>query len=410
MAIIKPFMAVRPKAGMESEISSLPYDVFNRKEAKEYVKTHANSFLKIDRAESTLPDSVDTYDDAVYENAVNIYKSMKDEGLFVKESKPCFYLYEEIMDGRSQTGLVCTAGVDDYVGNIIKKHENTRADKEIDRINHVDRLSAHTGPIFLACRDNEELQDIFNEVKKNPPYFDFTDEYGITEKGYLIDDDTMIKRLLDLFNNIKELYIADGHHRCASAAKVCLKRREEAASFSGNEEFNFILSMVFPASELKIMDYNRVIKKLNMSKEDFLNKLNVKFNVKEIESTLNKPEKKGDIYLIFKDSEYLIRLKDEFMDKGPVETLDVSVLQKHVLSEILGIKDPKTDSNIDFVGGIRGIKELKKRLDTDAEACFAMFPTSLNELFNVADAGLLMPPKSTWFEPKLRSGLFIHEI
>ncbi len=410
MAIIRPFMAVRPKSGLESEISSLPYDVFNRSEAKEYVKSHKNSFLKIDRAESTMPDSVDTYDDAVYDNAVKIYNDMKSEGLFVKDSKPCFYLYEEIMDGRSQTGLVCTAGVDDYVGNVIKKHENTRADKEIDRIKHVDRLSAQTGPIFLACRDNTRLQDIFTEVKKNPPYFDFTDEYGITEKGYLIDDDSLIKRILELFGNINELYIADGHHRCASAAKVCLKRREESSVFDGSEEFNYILSMVFPASELKIMDYNRVIKKLNMTREEFLQKLSKKFFVTEIENSLNKPDKKGDIYMLFKEKEYLIRLKDEYKEEGPVETLDVSVLQKHVLSEILGIIDPKTDSNIDFVGGIRGVKELKKRLDTDAEVCFSMFPTSLEELFNVADAGLLMPPKSTWFEPKLRSGLFIHEI
>lgn len=411
MALIKPFNAVRPADGLESSIAALPYDVYNRKEATEYCKTYRLSFLNIDRAETNLPDTVDTYDDCVYEKAKSLYLEMKKNGSYIKEEKPCFYLYEEIMEGRSQTGFVLCASVDEYESGLIKKHENTRADKEIDRIKHVDRLNAQTGPIFLAFKDRPELKEfLVNYKKENKPYFDFVSEDGITHKGWKVDKEQDIEFLINGFAKVDALYIADGHHRCASAVKVS-KMRKEALGSNGQEEYNFFLSVVFPESELAILDYNRVVKDLNgLNKEDFINKVSEKFEVKEIPVSEEKPSNKGDIYMLFEDSEYLIRVKEAFLSSDPVDSLDVSYLQRLILDPILGIEDPKTDKRIDFVGGIRGVKELKKRLNEDSKVAFCMYPTQMNELFNVADAGLLMPPKSTWFEPKLRSGLFIHEI
>lgn len=410
MAKIKPFMAVRPKAGMEDKIASLPYDVFNRKEAKEYVASHKDSFLKIDRAESLLPDDVDTYDEKVYKKALDTYCKMKADGEFVMDDKSCFYLYEQIMDGRSQTGLVAAASVLDYENNIIKKHENTRADKEQDRINHVNTLNAQTGPIFLAYRNNERLTALFTRIKKQAPYTEFSNN-GVIQKCWVIDAEEDIKYIADVFESIPNLYIADGHHRCASACKVSKMRRESAEKYDENAEYNYFLSVIFSDSELMIMDYNRVIKTLNeLTAESFLDKVKERFEVTEIEVSNNKPQNKGEIYMFLENKEYCIKLKSEYAVNDPIGSLDVSVLQNNLLEPVLGIVDPKTDSRIDFVGGIRGVEELRKRLTMDSVCAFSMFPTSMSELFNVADAGLLMPPKSTWFEPKLLSGLFIHEI
>lgn len=412
MAVIRPFCAVRPASGLESKIAALPYDVYNRKEAKAVVDANPLSFLKIDRAESQFTDDVDTYDERVYLKAREMYLEMKDNGQFIKEESPCFYLYEETMNGRSQTGLVCCASCLDYRNNVIKKHENTRADKEIDRIKHVDTLNAQTGPIFLAYKDDEGLLKLFKRVKNDTsPYFDFVSDDGIRHRGWVISDTEDIRFIVSAFSNIPSLYIADGHHRCASAAKVSLQRRENSITIDESAEYNFFLSVVFPESELMIMDYNRVVRSLNGYYEDeFLEEISNNFYVKEIDVSDSKPTKKGDIYMFLGNREFCLNLKEQFLSKDSIKSLDVSVLQDYLLNPILGIKDPKTDSNIDFVGGIRGVSELRKRITEDGVAAFAMFPTQMSELFNVADAGLLMPPKSTWFEPKLRSGLFIHEM
>ena len=411
MAVLRPFAAIRPKEGMADKIAALPYDVYNRSEAKDAVKDKPHSFLRIDRAETTLPDDVDTYDKKVYERAKELLAEQIKKGEFIKEENPCFYLYELVMNGRSQTGIVGCASIDDYTEGVIKKHENTRAEKEEDRIRHVDTLNAQTGPIFLAYRDREDLRRLTDEVKKSKPLYDFTSEDGITHRVYKIDDTDKLQEISEIFQSMGSLYIADGHHRCASAVKVGLKRRKEHPDYTGNEEFNYFLSVVFPDSELLIMDYNRVVKDLNgLTGEQFLNRISECFTVTQKGTEPVRPSKKGEIGLYLDGKGYLLTLKENYRSTDPVKGLDVSLLQDLILSPILGIKDPKTDARIDFVGGIRGLSELKRRTETDMKAAFSMYPTSIGELFSVADAGLLMPPKSTWFEPKLRSGLFIHSL
>lgn len=411
MAIIKPFCAIRPRKELASQIAALPYDVYNRKEACEKVKGDSYSFLRIDRAETQFGDEVDTYDDRVYAKAKELLEEQIAKGDYITDTKPCFYLYELTMNGRSQTGIVACASIDDYANNIIKKHENTRADKEIDRIRHVDTLNAQTGPIFLAYRDRDDLKAIVNKCKNEAPVYDFVSDDGIGHRAFLIDDETDIKTISSIFSTMDSIYIADGHHRCASAAKVGFKRREENPGYTGEEEFNYFLSVLFPDSELMIMDYNRVVKDLNgLSDEEFLNKIKEIFDVKECGDEVVKPENKGQFGMYLNNKGYLLTVKEKDLSTDPVEGLDVSILQNLLLGPVLGIEDPKTDKRIDFVGGIRGLSELKKRTNSDMKVAFSMYPTSIGELFAVADAKLLMPPKSTWFEPKLRSGLFIHSI
>lgn len=411
MAVVKPFRAYRPRKGLEAQIAALPYDVYNREEACEAVKGNALSFLNIDRAETQFDASVDTYDDIVYQKAHDLLWSMIEKGEFVQEDKPVYYVYELTMEGRVQTGIVACASVDDYQNQIIKKHENTRADKELDRIRHVETCEAQTGPIFLAYRANDVLREIISRTKKREALYDFTSEDGIIHRVWCISDDADITVIQSTFEGIGQIYIADGHHRCASAVKVGLRKREKNPDFTGEEEFNYFLSVLFADEELMIMDYNRVVKDLNnLSKEEFLADIERVFHVIEKGAVCKKPVQKGHISMLLDDIWYLLEVKEEYRSDDPVEGLDVAVLQNHVLSPFLGIEDPKTDKRIDFVGGIRGIEELERRVRTDSKVAFAMYPTSIQELFRVADAGMLMPPKSTWFEPKLRSGLFIHTI
>ena len=411
MANIRPFQAVRPRQDMASTIAALPYDVYNRKEAKEIVQENPRSFLAIDRAETQFDDSVDTYADCVYEKASQMLREWIAEGYFIRENKPCYYIYELTMNGRKQTGITACASIDDYQNNVIMKHENTRADKEVDRIRHVDACNAQTGPIFLAYRNNGVISEIIAKVKLNEAEYDFTGEDGVTHKVWVISEESDVEAICKAFSGIDKIYIADGHHRCASAVKVGLKRREENPAYTGEEEFNYFLSVLFPDSELMIMDYNRVIKDLNgMSKEEFMDKLSVLFEISDASDAPVKPSCKGEVGFYTAGKWYLLTMKDAIKSVDPVEGLDVSVLQKYVLDELLGITDPKTDKRIDFVGGIRGLQELERRADSDCVAAFAMYPTSIQELFGVSDAGLLMPPKSTWFEPKLRSGIFIHDL
>lgn len=411
MADIRPFRAYRPKKGLEAEIAALPYDVYNREEASAEVKEKPLSFLNIDRAETQFDSSVDTYDDRVYQKAHDLLWDMIDKGQFVQEEKPVYYIYELTMNGRVQTGIVACASVDDYLNQVIKKHENTRADKELDRIRHVDSCNAQTGPIFLAYRANDVLREILSRTKKNDALYDFTSEDDITHRVWCIEQDADVEAIQNTFSEIEQIYIADGHHRCASAVKVGLKRREENPNYTGKEEFNYFLSVLFADEELMIMDYNRVVKDLNgLSEEEFIKKMQEVFWITEKGSACHKPEKKGQISMLLQDTWYLLEVKEEYQSTDPVDGLDVAILQNHCLAPILGIEDPKTDKRIDFIGGIRGIEELERRVHTDSKIAFAMYPTSIHELFGVADANRLMPPKSTWFEPKLRSGLFIHTL
>lgn len=411
MATIRPFKCVRPDAKVASRVAALPYDVYNRSEAKIEVEKEPLSFLKIDRAETSFDDSVDTYAKEVYDKAKELlYKDIED-GIYLEDDMNAYYIYELVMDGRSQVGLVACASVDDYSNNVIKKHENTRADKEVDRITHVDTCSAQTGPIFLAYRANEVVGSIVEKTMKNAPLYDFVANDGVTNRVWKISDEKDVKDIMTAFESIDQIYIADGHHRAASAVKVGLKRRKENSNHTGDEEYNFFLSVLFPHNQLMIMDYNRTVKDLNgYSKEEFFEKIRESFDLEEKDSEV-KPDKKGTFGMYLEGKWYLLTAKPElFEGKDAVGNLDVSVLQDYLLAPVLGIKDPKTDKRIDFVGGIRGLKELEKRADSDMKVSFSMYPTSIDELFDVADQNLLMPPKSTWFEPKLRSGLFIHRI
>lgn len=411
MANIRPFAAYRPKAELSDKIAALPYDVYNRSEAKEVVSQNKYSFLNIDRAETQFPDSVDNYAPEVYDRAKSMIMDEIEKGWFIHEEKPVYYLYELIFEGRSQTGIVGCASIDDYQSNIIKKHENTRADKEKDRINHVDITGFQTGPIFLAYRRNAALRAVIDRVKALSPVYDFTCDDNVTHRVWVISDDADILKISEAFDKLDAIYIADGHHRCASAVKVGLKRREENPGYTGEEEFNYFLSVLFSDDELKILDYNRVVKDLNgMDKEGFLKALSENFDVARVGSDAVKPARKSTFGMYLENEWYELSVHNDIISDDAVEGLDVSIMQKYILSDILGITDPKTDKRIDFVGGIRGLKELEGRCHTDMKLAFSMYPTSIEELFNVADAGRLMPPKSTWFEPKLRSGLFLHRI
>lgn len=411
MAVIKPFKGIRPSVDMCSKIAALPYDVYNRKEAKAIVESNPDSFLAIDRAETSFPDDIDTYDSRVYDKAKEMLWDRIAKGDFVSDSKEVYYIYELTMDGRSQTGIVACASIDDYLNNVIKKHENTRADKEIDRIRHVETCEAQTGPIFLAYRSNDSINDIVNNKKNSKALYDFVSEDLIRHRVWIIDEKSDIEIIMNAFSNMNSIYIADGHHRCASACKVGIKKREANPSYDKNAEFNYFLSVLFPDDQLMIMDYNRVVKDLNgLNRDEFLTKVDEVFDKVKESNTAIKPDLKGYVSMYYDNKWTLLKFKDKFLSNDPVKGLDVSILQDAFLNPVLGINDPKTDKRIDFVGGIRGLKELEKRCSEDCVLAFAMYPTSIGELFSVADANLLMPPKSTWFEPKLRSGIFIHSI
>lgn len=411
MATIKPFRCIRPAVKVAAQVAALPYDVYNRSEACEEVKDKPLSFLRIDRAETQFDNSVDTYDERVYLKAKELLDEMIADGTFVSDSDDAYYIYELVMDGRSQTGIVACAAIDDYQNNVIKKHENTRAEKEADRIKHVDVCSAQTGPIFLAYRSQNVINSVVARVKKNLPLYDFTASDGISHRAWKISNTADVEAIRGAFEKLDSIYIADGHHRAASAVKVGLKRRAENPGYNGDEEFNFFLSVLFPDDQLMIMDYNRVVTDLNgLSKDEFVRKISADFNVEKIGTEAYKPVKAREIGMFLENEWYKLTVNDNIVSNDPVEGLDVSILQKYLLTPVLGIGDPKTDKRIDFVGGIRGLKELERRCKSDMKVAFAMYPTSISQLFAVSDAGMLMPPKSTWFEPKLRSGLFIHKI
>ncbi len=411
MAVIRKFKAIRPTSEMAEAVAALPYDVVNSEEAREMTKDKPYSFLHVDKAEIDLPVGTDIYSPHVYAKAKENLDKLVSDGILVQDNKPMLYVYELTMDGRSQTGLVACTSIDEYLNGIIKKHELTREDKEQDRIRHVDICNANTGPIFLAYRTVDEISAIIENVKKNAPVYDFTAEDGIKHRAWVIDNDETANKLIELFKAVPNLYIADGHHRNASAAKVGLKRRAEHPDYTGDEEFNYYLAVIFPSDQLKIMDYNRVVKDLNgMTSEEFMNKLAEKFDIHEADGRA-KPEKQYDFGMYLDKKWYMLTAKENLRVNDAVAGLDVSILQDNVLIPILGIGDIRTDKRIDFVGGIRGLGELERRVDSgEMKVAFAMYPTSIDQLMTIADENKIMPPKSTWFEPKLRSGLFIHSL
>ena len=414
MAVFKPFKALRPVNEYASRVAALPYDVMNSSEAREMVKGNPYSFLHVDKAEIDLEKGVDLYSDEVYKKAKENLEKLEKDGVMKQDEKKCFYIYRQIMNGREQTGLVGCASIDDYINNQIKKHELTRADKEADRIRHVDTCDANTGPIFLCYKECDEVEEIVADFKNNnSPVYDFRTEDGIANTVWVIEDEELNNKLSSLLESAGAFYIADGHHRCASAVNVGKKRREENPQYSGTEEFNFFLAVLFPAKTLAIMDYNRVVKDLNgNTKDEFINKIEDKFEVEKTDSKEHFSPKAKHTFGMYLDSEwYVLKAKSgTFNENDPVERLDVSILQSNILSPILSIGDPRTDKRIDFIGGIRGLKELERRVKEDMTVAFSMYPTTLDDLMDIADANKIMPPKSTWFEPKLLSGLFIHKL
>lgn len=414
MAIFKPFRAYRPRPDLAKDVAALPYDVMNSEEARALVKGNPHSFLHVDKSEVDLDPSIDVHDALVYEKARdNLYKMIED-GTFIQDEEDSFYIYQLTWKGKTQTGLVGTASIDDYLNNKIKKHEYTRADKELDRINHVDYTNANTGPIFLTYRKDKDISLLVNTwVNKAKPLYDVTYEDGVNHKIWRISDTNTINKLINYFSQIENFYIADGHHRTASAVKVGQKRRSENPNYNGKEEFNYFLSVLFPHDDLYIMDYNRVVRDLNeFSTAEFLELLNEKFDVEEYKGDDQyKPTEKHTFGMYIDNKWYTLRaIEGSFDDKSYVDRLDASILQNNVLGPILGILDPRIDERIDFVGGIRGLAELEQRVQDGMRVAFSMYPTSIEDLINIADSGNVMPPKSTWFEPKLRSGFFVHTL
>jgi uncharacterized protein (DUF1015 family) len=382
----------------------------NSNEAREEVKGHPLSFLHVGKPEIDLDPSINIYDPKVYEKGKeNLWKLIND-GILKEDQEPYFYIYAQTMDGRTQYGLVGCASVDDYWNDVIKKHEKTRKDKEEDRSNHVRVTNSHSGPIFLTYRDNDEINKIVTKLTSNPPEIDLVALDGIRHQCWVINDKNTIDKVRTTLANVPNFYVADGHHRSAAAGIVGRERQKANPNHRGDEEYNFFLAVLFPASHLYIMDYNRVIKDLNgLTTEEFFNRLRKHFTITIIQSR-HKPSKKGEIGMYIDGKWYCVKIKDYLLQNpDPVEGLDVAILQKYVNDEILGIDDPRTSKRIDFVGGIRGLEELERRVNSgEMKLAFAMYPTSVDELMKIADAGKIMPPKSTWFEPKLRDGLFVH--
>ena len=413
MAVVKPFICIRPAKENAAKVAALPYDVYNRKEACAAVAGNPISFLNIDRAETQFSDDVDTYADCVYEKARELLDTQIAEGVYVTDAGDHYYLYELTMDGRSQTGIVACSSIDDYMNGVVKKHELTREDKEQDRIHHVDSCNANTGPIFLACRYPDSLLTLMNNWKDHhKAAYDFTEEDQITHRVWVIDEDEVISEINKEFAGIDSLYIADGHHRAASAVKVGLKRREQNPGYTGEEEFNYFLSVVFPYDQLCILPYNRIVKDLNgLTVKAFLGALKFNFELMLMPGFPCKPVEKHCMGMYVDGQWYHLKAwPDIYEKKDVVGQLDVSILQEKVLRPVLGIEDPRTDQRISFVGGSHKAAELAEIADRTGGVAFVMYPTSMEDLMKIADENKLMPPKSTWFEPKLRSGLFIHKL
>jgi len=412
MATTKPFNALRPKPELVKQVASRPYDVLNSEEAREEAKNNPHSFLHVTKSEIDLPVNIDTHSPAVYQKAKENLQQFIHDGILFSEEKPCYYIYQLVMparagtDGneRSQTGLVCVSSVEDYFNNVIRKHEFTRPEKEKDRIDHMLTIGAQTGNVFLAYRDVSELNNLINEWKAtHQPVYDFVADDTVQHTIWIVNDDDKINSITGLFAaKVPNTYIADGHHRAASAAKV-------SRQLPGNENAKYFLTTIFPASELTILDYNRVIKDLNgLTKENFISRLQEDFMITDIDEPV-KPSTLHEFGMYLDHQWYILKSKKGTFTDDPIGVLDVTILSKNILDNILDIKDQRTDKRIDFVGGIRGLSELERRVDSgEMKLAFSLHPVSIQQLFDIADNDIVMPPKSTWFEPKLRDGLLTH--
>lgn len=414
MAIIKPFKGVRPPKELAAKVASRPYDVLNSDEARAEAAGNNYSLLRIIKPEIEFPSGTDEHTDEVYDKAVEMFHFFQDEKWLLQDEKECLYIYAQTMNGRTQYGLVACASVDDYLNNVIKKHELTRKDKEEDRMKHVRNTNANVEPVFFAYPAVEEIDEIVkNIVDSKPAEYDYVAEDGFGHHFWVIDNDNTIARLVELFAKIPSTYVADGHHRTAAAALVGAEKRKQNPSYSGNEEFNYFLAVHFPDNQLQIIDYNRVVKDLNgLSVDELIEKLGEDFVVTKEGKEICKPDQLHTFSMYLGGEWYkLVAKAGRFDDNDPIGVLDVTILSNLVLDKILGIKDLRTDKRIDFVGGIRGLGELSKRVDSgEMKVAFALYPVSMKQLINIADSGNIMPPKTTWFEPKLRSGLVIHKL
>lgn len=412
MVKVKPFAALRPPKSIASEVASRPYDVLNSQEAK--TEAGEKSLLHIIKPEIDFDPIIDEHTQEAYDKAVENFKLWQKREWLVQDKKEMYYVYAQTMEGRTQYGLVLGANVDDYLNGKIKKHELTRKDKEEDRMIHVRIQNANVEPVFFAYPDNNEINDIVSEiVRSKSAEYDFVAEDGFGHHFWIIDDESVIRRITEIFKTIPALYVADGHHRTAAAALVGEEKRKANPNHTGEEEYNYFLAVVFPESHLKIIDYNRVVKDLNgLSKEQFLVKLGDDFIVNKTGSDIYKPDKLHNFSLYIDGEWYSLTAKEgTYNDNDPIGVLDVTILSNLILDKVLDIKDLRTSKRIDFVGGIRGLGELKKRVDSgEMAAAFALYPVSMKQLIDIADTGNIMPPKTTWFEPKLRSGLAIHKL
>ncbi len=412
MVTVRPFKALRPKKDLAEKVASPPYDVLNREEALEMAKNNPYSFLHVNKPEIDLPPDINPYDEAVYRKGAENLQRLINEGVLQQDDKPRFYIYKQVMGDHQQVGLVACASVAEYEKDIIKKHELTRQEKEDDRVNHILHLNAQVGPVFLTYQAKEEINRLIQQAMQAEPEYDFTSDDGVRHTVWVVEDAELIRKIQEAFQSVDVLYVADGHHRSAAAMRVKQLKQKENPQHTGEEEYNFFLTVIFPHNQMQILDYNRVVKDLNgLSEEEFLNKIGEKFEVKPLPAGRQfKPDRPHTFGMYLKGRWYKLTARPgTFNPDDPVGRLDVTILQKNVLEPILGITDPRKDKRIDFVGGIRGLQELEKRVNSgDWAVAFALYPTSIEDLMAIADAGKIMPPKSTWFEPKLKSGLFVH--
>lgn len=412
MADIKEFMCVRPKNCYVKRVAALPYDVFSREEAKQEIEREPLSFLKIDRADTQFTSEISSYDECVYEKTRELFEGLLENEIFIQEENACLYIYELGFREHIQSGIVTCVSIDDFLLDVVKKHENTRKEKELDRIKHIEACQAQTGPILMAYRAQKEINELVSTIKEESPIYDFIAEDGISHKIWRIEQEDIIQHIKENFKKIDSIYIADGHHRAASAVQVGLNRRKEDIASKEKIDSDYVMSVLFPHNELTILGYHRVVKDLcGYTEQEFLKQIEKKFYIDKWNPKDDKIIQKGVFGMYLSKQWYQLKIKNEIIIKdGLVESLDVSILQDYILEPILGIINPRTDKRIDFIGGNYAIEELEDRVTRDMKVAFYLAPTSIDELMAVADYKQLMPPKSTWFEPKLRSGLFVHKI
>ncbi len=413
MANIKPFKGIRPQAKLVAQIASKPYDVLNEKEAREEADGNELSFYHVIKPEIDFPDDFDHYADEIYAKGKSNFEALYKKGVFNQDADECYYVYSQTMNGRRQYGIVGAASVDDYLNNVIKKHELTRPDKEEDRKKHVRVSKLNYEPVFFAYRHKPEIDAIVDGIITASPVYEFTADDGIGHTFWVVNDPTTVKTLQSLFQAVPAVYVADGHHRTAAAALVGAERRAANPNHNGTEEYNYFLAVHFPDNQLSIMDYNRVVKDLNgLSTSEFMEKLNDSFQVEKIGASIYKPSRLHDFGMYLEGNWYKLTSKSgTYDDNDPIGILDVTVLSKQILEPILAIKDLRTDKRIEFVGGLRGLGELEKRVNSgEMKVAFALYPVTMKQLIDISDSGLIMPPKVTWFEPKLRSGLVLHAL